>query len=115
MRSPEAAAAEAARIDDLEALGVKVPEGATVTSAQRIQLHDASMKAQREDQDAQVASWEAEARKLPPADVEAAQAFAREHLDDELRDVLASTGLGSHPGVIRLAARLATALSKGQR
>jgi hypothetical protein len=107
MRSPEAAAAEAATIADLEALGVKVPDGVTLSPAQRIQLHDASMKAQREDQDAQVASWEAEARKLPPADVEAAQAFAREHLDDELRDVLMTSGLGSHPGIVRLAAKLA--------
>jgi hypothetical protein len=96
--------ATAATAANLRALGVVV-EG--VSDSQLVATNDAALKAARATQDAEIAGWEAESRRtIPAADIAAAEKFAAT-LDADVRDALASTGLGSHPAIIRLAAKLA--------
>ena len=67
---------------------------------------------------ATVEGWAAEARADPElssgdgfdANVAGAQQLLKDHGSDELADILAATGLGSHPAVVRFAARIARKL-----
>jgi hypothetical protein len=103
--------ATAAIVANLKTLGVELPAGLDPT--QGIAFHDAAIKAHRATQDAEVAGWEAQTRRdVPQHEIASAEAFAATHLDDEIRGVLASSGLGSHPGIVRLAAKLQAALSR---
>jgi hypothetical protein len=96
--------ATAAAAANLRTLGVVV-EG--VSDSQLVAANDAALKAARATEDATVASWEAESRRTIPAhEIAAAETFAAT-LDGDVREVLASSGLGSHPAIIRLAAKLA--------
>ena len=115
MRSPEAAAAEAARIADLEALGVKVPDGVTMRPETLVAMHDASVKAHLAAQDAEIAGWESESLKLPPEDLAAARQFAQEHLDADALDALARSGWGSNPSLVRTAVKFARLLAEPAR
>jgi len=78
-------------------------------------------ESQRQAQVAQLQDWERQVktdRELGGADLERKLAVARAPLerfaDPELRDLLDATGLGSHPGVVRLFYRLGQALG-GER
>jgi hypothetical protein len=115
MRSPEAAAAEAATIADLEALGVKVPDGVTMRPETLVAMHDASVKAHLAAQDAEIAGWESESLKLPPEDLAAARQFAQEHLDADALDALARSGWGSNPSLVRTAVKVARLLAEPAR
>lgn len=53
----------------------------------------------------QSATWATEAQRLPPADIQDAQAAVAQFGSPELRAVLNSTGLGNHPAVIRAFAK----------
>jgi len=100
-------------VADLAALGIVNPEGSALTPEAFVSLHDSVVSAHRATQDAEIAGWEAQTRRdVPQHEITAAEAFAVTHLDAEVRDVLASTGLGSHPGIVKLAAKLSRALSE---
>jgi len=66
-----------------------------------------------------VAEWGEQARADPElkddfdAHIERAQQLLTDHGSDELAQILASTGLGSHPAVVRFAAKIARELKKG--
>jgi hypothetical protein len=105
------AAETSARAADLRLAGVAV-EG--LSDVQIVAANDAAIKAHFAAQSAEIDGWEARTRaEVPQAEIASAQAFAATHLDDEIRGVLTSSGLGSHPGIVRLAAKLQAALSRG--